>query len=220
MDYPIRFSDQLKHQLRSLRKARGLTQAELGQRLGVTQARVAEIEATPGAVGFDQILKVLSALGTELFVRDVAALAADANQDPATQACDPSAGPDFIAPLPASARHLLASLNGEAPQPEAYLWPLDETGDAFLTQHNRRRLVEQLARAMLVNPRALFALLQRDVRPVPASASGAAPVPEIQRQWATGLGVAPAALAQAIREALALRGAPAGLGRQAPKGTW
>lgn len=70
MDYPIRFTDQIRHQLRALRKARGLTQAELGDRLGVGQARIAEIERSPGAVSFDQMLQLLSLLDVSLVLKD------------------------------------------------------------------------------------------------------------------------------------------------------
>ena len=71
MDYPIRLADQLRAHLRSLRKQRGLTQAQLGQRLGIGQVRMAEIEAKPGLVGVDQLVKLLSALGAGLVVRDL-----------------------------------------------------------------------------------------------------------------------------------------------------
>lgn len=73
MDYPIRFADQLKPHLKSLRKKSGWTQAELGLRLGVKQARVAEIEASPGVVGIEQMIQVLAALGMDLVLseRDV-----------------------------------------------------------------------------------------------------------------------------------------------------
>jgi len=70
MDYPIRLADQLRAHLRSLRKQRGLTQAQLGQRLGIGQVRMAEIEARPGLVSVDQLVKLLSALGAGLVVRD------------------------------------------------------------------------------------------------------------------------------------------------------
>ena len=70
MDYPIRLADQLRAHLRSLRKQRGLTQAERGKRLGIGQVRIAEIEARPGLVGVDQLVKLLSALGAGLVVRD------------------------------------------------------------------------------------------------------------------------------------------------------
>ena len=71
MDYRIRLADQLKAHLRSLRKQRGLTQAQLGKRLGIGQVRIAEIEARPGLVSIDQLVKLLSALGAGLVVRDL-----------------------------------------------------------------------------------------------------------------------------------------------------
>jgi HTH-type transcriptional regulator/antitoxin HipB len=70
MDFPLHFSDQLREHLRALRKARGLTQADLGRLLGVGQARIAEIEANPGVVGLDQLMKLLSALDASLLLRD------------------------------------------------------------------------------------------------------------------------------------------------------
>jgi HTH-type transcriptional regulator/antitoxin HipB len=71
MDYPVRLADQLKAHLRSLRKQRGLTQAALGKRLGIGQVRIAEIEARPGLVSVDQLVKLLSALSAGLVVRDL-----------------------------------------------------------------------------------------------------------------------------------------------------
>lgn len=70
MDYPIHFAGQLKQHLRSLRKARGMTQARLAQALGATQSRVAQIEADPTAVSFDQLFQVLSSLGVDVVLRD------------------------------------------------------------------------------------------------------------------------------------------------------
>jgi HTH-type transcriptional regulator/antitoxin HipB len=64
--FPIRFPDQLRQHLRALRKARGLTQARLGALVGVSQARIAEIEANPGLVNFEQLMKLLSVLGVTL----------------------------------------------------------------------------------------------------------------------------------------------------------
>lgn len=72
MDYAIHLPTQLREHLRALRKARGLTQAALGQLLGVGQARVAEIEHNPGVVSIDQLMRVLSALQTSLVLRDEA----------------------------------------------------------------------------------------------------------------------------------------------------
>jgi HTH-type transcriptional regulator/antitoxin HipB len=70
MDFTIRLTSQLREHLRALRKARGLTQAALGQLLGIGQARVAEIENNPGVVSVDQLMKVLSALRASLVLRD------------------------------------------------------------------------------------------------------------------------------------------------------
>lgn len=66
MDFPLRIPDQLKQHLRALRKSRGLTQGQLGALVGVRQARIAEIEANPGAVSLDQLTKLLAALGGTL----------------------------------------------------------------------------------------------------------------------------------------------------------
>ena len=66
MDYPIRFTEQLREHIRALRRKRGLTQSMLGQRLGVGQARIAEIERTPGLVSLDQMVKLMSVLGASL----------------------------------------------------------------------------------------------------------------------------------------------------------
>jgi HTH-type transcriptional regulator / antitoxin HipB len=70
MDYAIRFTEQLREHIRALRKRRGLTQAQLGERLGVGQARVAEIEANPGLVNVDQMVKLMSALGAAFVLRE------------------------------------------------------------------------------------------------------------------------------------------------------
>lgn len=70
MDFPFLLTTQLREHLRALRKERGLTQAALGQMLGVKQARIAEIESNPGAVSMDQLLKLISALRASLVLRD------------------------------------------------------------------------------------------------------------------------------------------------------
>ena len=93
MDYPIRLADQLKAHLRSLRKQRGLTQAQLGKRLGIGQVRIAEIEARPGLVSVDQLVKLLSALGAGLVVRDVEGGSASPVAGPAPEPASPALGP-------------------------------------------------------------------------------------------------------------------------------
>ncbi|CAN5622143.1 hypothetical protein BH09PSE5_BH09PSE5_10560 [soil metagenome] len=73
MDYPFQLSGQLQQLLKSLRKSRNLTQAELAQRLGVVQSRIADIERDPGAVSVEQLLQVLAILGAQMVVRDTSA---------------------------------------------------------------------------------------------------------------------------------------------------
>lgn len=72
MDYPIHFAEQLSQHLRSFRKSRGLTQAQLALQLGVSQSRVANIENHPGTVSLDNLLAVLSALDVRVLLRDTA----------------------------------------------------------------------------------------------------------------------------------------------------
>jgi HTH-type transcriptional regulator/antitoxin HipB len=70
MDYPLKMAEQLRPQLQALRKMRGLTQAKLGEAIGVTQARIVEIEANPGIVNLQQVMQVLNALGATLVIRE------------------------------------------------------------------------------------------------------------------------------------------------------
>lgn len=65
-DFPIQTSQQLADHLRSLRKRLKLTQAQLGVRLGVEQARIGKIERNPGSISVDQLLKLLVALNASL----------------------------------------------------------------------------------------------------------------------------------------------------------
>ena len=69
MELNLRFSDQLGQHLKSLRKLRGLSQTELGQLIGVGQVRVAAIEARPGSITVDQLLRVFQALNADVVVR-------------------------------------------------------------------------------------------------------------------------------------------------------
>lgn len=69
MDYPVTTPLQLSVHLRSLRKARGWSQQELGDRIGVGQTRIARIEADPASISVEQLLKLLSALGVKTVLR-------------------------------------------------------------------------------------------------------------------------------------------------------
>lgn len=68
--YPIRFPGQLRQHLQALRKKRGLTQADVAALIGVSQARIAEIEANPGVVSFEQLMKLLSAVGVTVILSE------------------------------------------------------------------------------------------------------------------------------------------------------
>lgn len=114
--FPVRFPDQLRQHLRALRKRHGLTQAQLGALIGVSQARIAEIEANPGLVNFEQLMKLLSVLGVSLTLQEEAAApathptpAAKASKPKATKAePKPSSRPPEV--KPATRRTLVARL--------------------------------------------------------------------------------------------------------------
>lgn len=99
MDYPIQSPGQLSAHLRSLRKARGLNQVQLGAALGVGQARIARIERDPAAVSVEQFLDLLGALGVQMVLRSTgphtAATpgAAPTKRAPATPARSKARGP-------------------------------------------------------------------------------------------------------------------------------
>lgn len=82
MDYLISISDQLTPQLRSMRKARKLSQAELGRKLGLSQSRIAAIERNPAAVSAGQLLEILKVLGVALVLRDLQAPAVSTSTAP------------------------------------------------------------------------------------------------------------------------------------------
>ena len=68
MNYPVTTSQQLRAVLIGMRKARALSQAQVGQLLGVNQKRAARIESAPGVTSFDQIARLVAALGGRLVV--------------------------------------------------------------------------------------------------------------------------------------------------------
>lgn len=66
--YPVATDLQLSAYLRALRKTRGLTQAQLGDMLGVSKARVSEIERDPSNVAFSQLQRIVGLLGARIIV--------------------------------------------------------------------------------------------------------------------------------------------------------
>lgn len=71
MPYPIQTPSQLSSHLRALRIEQGLSQAGLGAMLGLSQTRIARIEAEPLSISTGQLLRVLSALGMRITLEPV-----------------------------------------------------------------------------------------------------------------------------------------------------
>jgi HTH-type transcriptional regulator/antitoxin HipB len=65
----LSISQQLGPLLQSARKTAGLSQAELAQRLGMSQSRISAMELDPGTINVDQLLALLAALNHEIFVQ-------------------------------------------------------------------------------------------------------------------------------------------------------
>jgi HTH-type transcriptional regulator / antitoxin HipB len=59
---------QLAAHLRSLRKSRGLTQAQLGRMVGIDQSRIARIERNPERVSVQTLLQMLAKLRVRLLL--------------------------------------------------------------------------------------------------------------------------------------------------------
>ena len=57
MDHPLQLASQISWHVKSLRKSRGLTQAQLDALLGVGQVRVAAIEKNPALIIKDDNIK-------------------------------------------------------------------------------------------------------------------------------------------------------------------
>ncbi|MCU0626251.1 MAG: helix-turn-helix transcriptional regulator [Gemmatimonadaceae bacterium] len=68
--YPLIDAGSAGPVLRALRKARGMTQAELGRRLGVSKGRVSAIERDPSGVALAQILAIVAELGARVMLDD------------------------------------------------------------------------------------------------------------------------------------------------------
>lgn len=68
MKLTISTPEQLSTHFKSLRKAKGWSQADLGKRIGLKQARVAQIEGDPGAISVDKLFQVLHALDADLVI--------------------------------------------------------------------------------------------------------------------------------------------------------
>jgi transcriptional regulator with XRE-family HTH domain len=92
MGHTLQVPSQLSSHLRALRKAKGLSQAALGARLGLSQARVARIEGDPLSISVSQLLRVLAALGVGVTLEP---LQAHRSQDVTLELTGVSAKGDF-----------------------------------------------------------------------------------------------------------------------------
>jgi HTH-type transcriptional regulator/antitoxin HipB len=68
-DYSIKTPNQLGLVLQGYRKELGLTQKDVGAKVGMTQKAVSKIELAPGQTGLSLIFKLLAALDLEIVVR-------------------------------------------------------------------------------------------------------------------------------------------------------
>jgi HTH-type transcriptional regulator / antitoxin HipB len=66
MLHPLLTATQLGHLLLSARKAKKLTQADLAARVGVSQARISQMEMQPETITAQQLLLLTSVLDLEL----------------------------------------------------------------------------------------------------------------------------------------------------------
>lgn len=84
MKHLLLSSLQLGQLLKSARKRMQFNQHELGARVGLSQARISQMEREPHTIAVDQLLTLLSVLKLELFVQD--RLTADLTDTPKTSA--------------------------------------------------------------------------------------------------------------------------------------
>ena len=66
MSYPIKTLSQLPLILKGFRKEKRLTQAAMGEKLGITQQSYAAFEANPAVATLDRLFVVLRLLGVEI----------------------------------------------------------------------------------------------------------------------------------------------------------
>jgi HTH-type transcriptional regulator/antitoxin HipB len=64
--FTIQTPQQLGPLLKALRRQRGLTQADLAQRLGITRQAVGALERRPEAATFERLMKVWALLDVEV----------------------------------------------------------------------------------------------------------------------------------------------------------
>ena len=64
--YPLKTINQLRPLLIGFRKANGMTQKDVSEKLGVTQQTYARLEANPASASMERLFKVFTVLGIEI----------------------------------------------------------------------------------------------------------------------------------------------------------
>lgn len=83
-DFPVRTDTQVSMLMKSFRKARGMTQADLARALGVTQQTASDLERNASKASVSRLMRMLSAVGVELVLRDKQTDVSDAMVKPTT----------------------------------------------------------------------------------------------------------------------------------------
>jgi HTH-type transcriptional regulator/antitoxin HipB len=120
MIYPIKTLSQFSLVLKGFRKEKGLTQAAIAERLGITQQSYAHFEAKPQKATLDRIFKVLRMLDVEISLSH-ASVAANKGAVPSAKAAIASASTAKVAgrktsktPAAAAVRKTRSSAVGKA----------------------------------------------------------------------------------------------------------
>ncbi|MCO4087398.1 MAG: helix-turn-helix transcriptional regulator [Limnohabitans sp.] len=72
MQQKLTTAQQVGHLLTASRKSQAMTQSQMAARLGISQARLSELEQSPGRLSVDRLLVLVNALGLELILRSPA----------------------------------------------------------------------------------------------------------------------------------------------------
>lgn len=69
-NYPVKTPQQLGAVLQGCRKTQELTQAQVGERVGLPQKEISKLESNPANTSLGRVFKVLAALELEIVVRE------------------------------------------------------------------------------------------------------------------------------------------------------
>lgn len=74
-DFPIRAESQISTLVQSFRKARGFSQKDLAEKLGISQQNLSDLERNAANASAGRLFRLLAALKVELILRDLEAAA-------------------------------------------------------------------------------------------------------------------------------------------------